>query len=648
MNKLSGKGLLFFLLLIFLIISAKATYAAGDTLHVVTHKRVTVVTDPAKGTKTYKAWGRFPAAKEGIRSITLNVRFGCPDGMRCADWDYKDHITIRRTGGVKGASQDYEIGRMLTPYGGAFAKDWSFNWEVDVTDFSLLLRDSVEIEYNHVGWEPNQDRGWSVTLDFELVKGRPAWEPISIQKIYDGSFRYGDKANSIEKMLKPVDFMADKQADFARLRVVQTGHGMDKPDGCGEFCDKYRELWYDGKMIDKRPIWKKCGDNPLYPQAGTWVYDRANWCPGNLMQPDLYNLPVQGSRRHTIDLTMEPYTASSEPSADEVISAYLIQYKKAPTQHDVALEAIVRPSLKDVYQRDNPAAMQPRLVVKNMGAGPVSSLMVRYGTLGAPLQQHRWQGSLAPGASTVIDLPGVIGGQAARNTFVAELLRPNGKRDQYAADNRQTSPYAAVPTHAGNMVVYLQTNNQSAQNSYTLTDSQGKVWQRRALGTLKNNTLYRDTLHLPEGRYRLVMLDSAGNGLEFWANSRGGRGKLRLLNADGAMLKDFESDFGSSVVYDFRVGQPVAPITAQTSFGLYPTSTNGPTTLDYYANFPEDVVVQLVTDPGDAVVEEHRYPRLQEGTFAYDLSRFPKGRFYLKVLINGQERFKKRLRLKER
>lgn len=96
---------------------------AADTLHVVTHRRTTVVTNPAQGFNTYKAWGRFSAAKEAIRSIKLKLRLGCPNNMRCVDWDYKDHITIRRTGGVKGASQDYEIGRMLTPYGGAFGKD---------------------------------------------------------------------------------------------------------------------------------------------------------------------------------------------------------------------------------------------------------------------------------------------------------------------------------------------------------------------------------------------------------------------------------------------------------------------------------------------------------------------------------------------
>ena len=27
-------------------------------------------------------------------------------------------------------------------------------------------------------------------------------------------------------------------------------------------------------------VLKGCAENPVYPQGGTWVYDRAGWCPG--------------------------------------------------------------------------------------------------------------------------------------------------------------------------------------------------------------------------------------------------------------------------------------------------------------------------------------------------------------------------------
>ena len=618
----------------------------NNKLNVVTHDKVTIVTDPSKGEHKYKAWGKFPSVGEQIRQIKLKVTFGCPDSLRCADWDYKDHITLRRTGGVNGASQDYEMARMLTPYGGAFAKSWQFAWEVDVTDFSLLLRDSVEIEYNHTGYEPANDRGWKITLDFEITKGQPAWQPISIQKIYDGSFRYGDSTNSIENALRPVTFKAAAGAQFARLRMVQTGHGMDKPDGCGEFCNKYRELWYDGKLIDKKDLWMECGDNPLYPQAGTWIYDRANWCPGVLMQPDIHHLPVKAGGQHTIDVNMQPYV-SVNPSADEVLSAYLIQYKKAAAKWDVAVEDVMSPSNKDVYQRLNPTLLQPQVVVKNYGSEAVNNLTIRYGTKGFAKKNFKWKGNLAAGATTVVTLPGIVDAKGKEDVFEVELLQPNGKSDAYKGDNFFASAFTSVPVQDSILIVYLQTNNQPGQTGYILTNSEGKVVRERAYNTLQANTLYRDTINLKAGDYLFVLLDSADNGLEFWANPRGGRGKARLLNSKGQMVKDFESDFGSYVQHQFKVGATTTAIEQQTSFGLYPTRTNDKTTFDYYSNFPENIIVQLVTDPGDEVVEEHKYYNLQEGVFTYDLSRFPKGRFYLRVLINGEEKFKKRIRLKE-
>ncbi len=632
--------------LLFALFMVSLAGRTADTLHVVTHNKQTIVTNPAKGFNLYKAWGKFPSQDVPIRQIKLKFGLGCPDNMRCADWDYKDHITIRRIGGVKGASQDYEIARMLTPYGGAFPKDWQFNWEVDVTDFSLLLRDSVEIEYNHNGYEPNNDRGWSITIEFQIIKGKPAWQPVSIQKIYDNSYRYGDSSNTIENALRPVAFTADAKAGFARLRIIQTGHGMDMPDGCGEFCNKYRRIYYDGKLIDTKAIWKECGDNPLYPQAGTWIYDRANWCPGNLMQPEVFDLKLKPGAQHVVDVNMQPYS-SSNPSADEVISAYLIQYKKPASAYDVQLLDIISPSLKDAYRRQNPSALQPQIIVKNMGSAVVNNMRISYGTRGFGKQTFQWKGILLPSDFDTVTLHGVVQSKSGINEFEAELLQPNGKKDGYETDNKLSSFFEAVPKLDSILIVYLLTNNQPAQTGYTLVNKEGEIIKQRIFGSLEANTIYRDTVRLSNGIYRFTLMDSADNGLEFWANPRGGRGKAGLLNSEGQIIKDFESDFGSYVQYGFGVGKPVAAVTAQASFGLYPTRTNDKTTFDYYANFPEDVVVQIVTDPGDKLIEEHKYFQLKEGVFTYDLSRFPKGRFYLRVLVKGQEQFKKRIRLKE-
>ncbi len=621
---------------------------AGDTLHVTSHKEITVVTDPSTGGKSYKSWVVFPSEKTSIRKINLNVIFGCPDSMRCADWDYLDHIYIRRKGGVNAPSLDYKIGHMLTPYGGAFAKNWSFQWQAEITDFSLLLRDSVEIEYFHSGYEPNNDRGWEVTVDFEIIKGKPVIEPIAIHKVYDNSYRYGDSTQNIEAQLKPFSFTASAQTNHARFFIYQTGHGMDA-NGCGEFCSRYREVWFNNKLIDKRDIWKKCGDNPLYPQAGTWVIDRAYWCPGELQQPDIFDMAVQGGKQHTIDVNMEPYV-TKEPSATEVIAAYIIEYRKPSAQQDVSIEDVIVPTDKQTHLRKNPSAINPTIIIRNNGSAPLKKLTVQYGTSGFPVKRYNWTGNLSFNQKAIIVLPGVVQANEGKNIFTASVTAPNGKKDANAMDNVMKAVFTKVPVHSKTLVLNLRTNNQPQHNSYTIRNGAGQIVAERKLGSLEANKNYRDTLKLTPGSYELVVEDTAGDGLEFWFNTRGGRGICRLLDEQGQLLKHFESDFGNFIHYGFEVtddaGSVSKPVT-EPAVGLFPTRSSGKTTLDYFSNAPQKVTVKIVTDPGDTVVEEHVYNSLKEAVLEYDMSYRPAQRYYVKVFVGDTLVFNKRLRVEE-
>lgn len=635
-------------LLVSLFLVSMNLLLGADTLHITSHKEVTVVTDPSTGGKSYKSWVVFPSSNTPVRKINLNIIFGCPDSMRCADWDYLDHIYIRRKGGVNAPSMDYEIGHMLTPYGGAFSKTWDFQWQVDITDFSLLLRDSVEIEYFHSGYEPNNDRGWKITVDFEIIKGKPVIEPVAIHKVYDNSFRYGDSTKNIEEQLKPFLFTANKQTNHARVFVYQTGHGMDA-NGCGEFCSRYREVWFDGKLIDKRDIWKKCGDNPLYPQAGTWVIDRAYWCPGELQQPDVFDLTVQGGVQHTIDINMQPYI-TKEPSANEVIAAYVIEYRKPSAQHDAAIEDIIVPTDKQIHGRKNPSSVNPSIVIWNNGAQPLKKLIVEYGTKGFATRRYNWTGNLSFNQKAIIVLPGVVQANEGQNTFVVAVSSPNGKKDGNAIDNTMNTGFTKVPVHGNTVVLNLRTNNQPQHNSYAIRNSTGQIVAERKQGSLTANKDYRDTLQLAPGAYELVVVDTAGDGLEFWFNTRGGRGICRLLDNKGRLLKHFESDFGNFIHYGFEITDDttmVAMPVTEPSVGLFPTRSSGKTALDYFANEPQKVMVRIVTDPGDTIVEEHVYNNLKEAVLEYDLSYRPPQRYYVKVFIGDKLVFNKRLRVEE-
>jgi hypothetical protein len=283
-----------------------------------------------------------------------------------------------------------------------------------------------------------------------------------------------------------------------------------------------------------------------------------------------------------------------------------------------------------------------------MGNAVIQSFDIQYGTVGFGIKQHTWKGILPVHGSVIITLPGRIDYKTGKNKFQAALSKPNGNKDAFAADNKMISDFYAPPAHDSTLVLYILTNNESGQNACILQNSAGDTVFQRATGSLKANTEYRDTLKLVPDAYELTLLDSAGNGLEFWYNGKGGRGTARLMNVNGELLKAVESDFGSIWQYRFVVGPvPDAVKNEEYAIGLFPTRTKDKTTLDYFANKPQDVIVRLVTDPVGKIVEEHHYSQLKEAIITYDLKRYPKGRFYLKVIINGEEKFNKRIRYNE-
>jgi len=168
------------------------------------------------------------------RKVVLYVTYRCPQGLHCGEWDYIDAVQLRRIGSANAASQTIEIARLISPYGWKFDSTWSFTWHVDVTDFAFLLHDSIEVEFKHTGYESDNDRGWLVTLDFEMTEGRPAIQFYHMDTLWCGSFPYGDTNQSIETLLHKISVNTDSTS-LIRFRIQQTGHGMDDSANCAEF-----------------------------------------------------------------------------------------------------------------------------------------------------------------------------------------------------------------------------------------------------------------------------------------------------------------------------------------------------------------------------------------------------------------------------
>lgn len=618
-----------------------STAGPSDTLKVNTHKKVLVTTDPAKGEKSYIAWGMFPGKDEDIRRIKMTVTLGCPDSMPCAHWDYLDHIYLRRQGGKGQPSLDFELGRMLTPYGSIFDRGWEWGWTVDVTDFSSVLRDSVEIEYVHSGYEP-VTVGWSLSIDFDIIKGQPVAEPTSVTKMWNGSFKYGDPAVKTEESLRPMSFTPDRGAAVARLRIQQTGHGMDEPKGCSEFCSRYRDIKFDGSLIDRRSLWKECGDNPLFPQGGTWIFDRGNWCPGDLQEADQFDMPVT-RKEHSFDIDMEPYTATGNIQANESIASVLIQYKKPNKANDVSIETIFSPNGEKNLHRLNPVCSEPHIIIRNQGSEILRSLIIYYGTEGYPMRKHTWHGALRFNETVDVWLEGPVKFKKGTNRFQVQLSSPNGKKDGYEADNRMTVSFPSPVVLPNQLIVQFRSNAAPEDNKLSIMDAFGGIQYIRESAAIKANTLYNDTVLLNEGCYEFNLSDSTGNGLEFWFEPEQGHGFLRFLDIKGRLLHTFESDCGSGQHLAFQASASYVYDTSinRMAFSVYPLRVKEKLEFDCVASRPTDITV-LIRGSENAVIERHEFLGLQNRLTNIDVNHLKPGRYFFEVQVDGVRQFKKR------
>lgn len=614
---------------------------SADTLHVISHKRATIHTDPKTGLLDFPALVKFPSPQISIRRVVLKLTLGSPDSMKTAHWDYCDYVLLRTKGGQNALPQEVELARMLTPYGSMFGKGWQFTWSVDLTDFSPLLRDSAEIVYRHTGYEPDT-LGWALTLDFEFHTGPPVVSVLGVKELIRGQFKYGDSLNPISQSLLPAEFTTPGNSAISRLRIQHTGHGMDEPRGCSEFCPRVREIFFNGALADLRTLWKDCGDNPLYPQGGTWIYDRANWCPGDLQAPDIIDLKSK-SGNSAVRFEMGPYTATKNIQAVENITAYVVHLSSPENQNDVRVEEIIVPNADARFKRENPAFFHPKIVIRNLGSDILRSVEIQYGIEGDKLSLYQWKGSLKFYGSEEITLPGSFAGKSRKNLFRVTLHRPNGGKDAWQADNTMVSEFEQPVTMPQLFLVSIKTNKHPGDNDFFVVSSGRDTVYRRLSAGLSADERYLDTLRLAEGQYHFYVTDSAGDGLEFWAEPDQGYGFARILDREGKLLHSFGSDCGNGEMLAFQVIPDFQRDTSRNlhAFTLFPRRVKDVTTLEVVLDKPSRLNVIVTVD--GKIREEHEYREVLAGSFPFYLGYIPRGRIILEALIDGKSAFKGRL-----
>ncbi|MBU0488347.1 MAG: T9SS type A sorting domain-containing protein [Bacteroidetes bacterium] len=533
--------------------------------------------------------------------------------------------------------ENVELARYMTPYGGNLTSTWSQTWVYDVTDFESLLHDSVEIRAFYSGWSD----GFTITLDFLFIEGTPVREPLSIQNIYEGYYEFGIATNPIENHLVPKKVLLPA-GNTAKVRFTASGHSFGGAENCAEFCSKYYYLKINGTHAGSNPVWRNdCGLNALYPQPGTWLYDRSNWCPGErthtLMHDVTSFVSLGDSTDFDVDFDSYSYTGGAGFNPAYYISSQVVTYGQWNAVNDAGIEDIIAPNSRFTYNRFNPVCGSPKIIVRNNGSATLQSVNIHYGIEGDALSLYEWTGAILPADSLHITLPPMNYRPGSCGKFIAYTDQPNQTQDEYTADDTLRSVFEDVKEYGNDIVVYFKANLFPNENRWVMYNADGEIVAERSSTTA--GALYRDTLFLEDGCYTYVMYDSDGDGLSFWADDDGA-GQLRFYQLGGGIIKVFTGDFGRETRHSFHVGSYNSTGTIESSHDIQVFPVPFAEEIHITADFVLNGEARIFNIHGQVVYSE----RISNSAHAALNVSLPSGIYFLRFSDGAKQVWKKVVR----
>ncbi len=521
-------------------------------------------------TTSRQAWGHiyeyegmvaFPEEGRRYEKIVMLYTLKCDgattaDRFGCGEWDYSTFTRV-----WDNDSTYWEIGRFITPYGiGLDLGPDGFTWEFDVTDYGPLLNGVKQMTAGN-----NQEL---LDLKFLFIEGIPARDPLSVTRLWTGGNKNYLKVTQ-DSILSPIEVTLDPEASQYRINTRPQGgnfNGGPNTDNCSEFCDREHSIAINGTTLFRWNVWNECGDNPVFPQGGTWLTDRAGWCPGAGVTTQHHELTsfVTPGEKITVDYDIEN-PAQFEPYGHWVFWADLISYGPPNFALDAGIEHIVSPSNADLYSRLNPTCAGPVIEVVGRGSDEVKTITFSYGFSGSDRISFQWEGSIPYLGSETIELPPLplyewMSGPAL---FEVEIVAVNGASDEYESNDFASSEVTIPQRLPANLTVLLQTNqlNAVSTSDYEMNvyDADGATVYNRS--SFPTSELVEIPLDLPDGCYTFELVNPEGFGLDYWPiRDQLGTGSVKIVDEGGTTLKTFDPDFGNRISFSFTIPAPAAEL----------------------------------------------------------------------------------------
>ena len=518
----------------------------------------------------YKAKVSFPNDSLTWSKILMVQTLKCDsltkaDEYDCGAWDYIWDATLisKKDNGF----EKFKLGSFVTPYGKRLklGRDNSWTWSYNITDYAPILNGDLEILIGN-----NQEL---LDLKFLFISGKPSREVLDVKNIfppgtkldhslndmYQSVYRYSALAS--DSVLKETEIILRKDAYGFKIKSIISGHGHAGLNYCCEWTNKWHALWINGKEEFRWNVWKDCGYNPIYPQGGTWPYDRAGWCPGTKVDEYSFEISdiIAPGDTILIDYEIEAMVDNKEGSGTYIMAHQIFSYGPPNFRSNVEILEVIRPSSEESYSRRNPSLYEPKIVVKNSGSDLVKNMRVSYGLADGEKSVYRWTGSLMFLDEVEINLPVPDWrGLLQNNEFIVIIDAVNGRKDHFLNNNTIKTKVPIPKKLPQIFTVVLKTNNlgRSKENKLSVTNHLESIVINKQ--NFQDDKLYRIPIQLDPGYYEFSFTDSLQNGIDrlWWKSNKdsiGTRGQLRFLGEYDSILVDFTPDFGEKIRFPFYI-----------------------------------------------------------------------------------------------
>jgi len=507
----------------------------------------------------YKTMVSFPDTEEQWAKILMVQTLKCDsltagDKYLCGEWDYiwSTFVDVPKAD----TTEQFCLGSFVTPYGKRLKMggENGWKWIYDISEYAPILKGDLKLTVGN-----NQEL---LDLKFHFIKGTPPRDVISVENIYPyADYKYEHLAD--DSLLVPTQLVMNPKAKAYRIKSIVSGHGHAGPRNCCEWDSKTHTWYINNWELFRWNVWTDCGNNPIYPQGGTWPFDRAGWCPGTIVDEYEFELTPYVLPGDTILLNygIENYYDNGEKDGTFRMTHQLISYGEPNFKNDVELVDIIAPSSQDKYSRINPICDNPQIIIRNSGAYSLQSVEIEYGLKKGRKSRYTWYGHLGFLDLDTLLLPPFDWRKLKKDpTFVVKLDFPNGVKDENEKNNSLTSTVPLPLQLPTEFILQIHTNNvnRAHENTFTISYSEGEVLYSG--GKFDDDTEFSYNIKLKKGCYQFLFTDKMEDGISkhwWYRNSNpekiGINGKIEFISQDGEVLHSFNPDFGQELRLNFVV-----------------------------------------------------------------------------------------------